>query len=109
MGAQEDRAVIASAETHMHRRAFLQTLAGGAAAAKANFWEPWEPAPPMRPNVVLILADDMGFSDVGCYGSEISTHRSLSLLSLTNCLAVTKTDHLSLSHELPKLGGVSGL
>ena len=26
-----------------------------------------------RPNVLLILADDMGFSDVGCYGSEIRT------------------------------------
>jgi arylsulfatase A-like enzyme len=26
-----------------------------------------------RPNVVLILADDMGYSDLGCYGSEIST------------------------------------
>src|SRR5882757_390663 len=26
-----------------------------------------------RPNVVLILADDMGFSDIGCYGGEIST------------------------------------
>src|SRR5579863_9163021 len=26
-----------------------------------------------RPNIVLILADDMGFSDLGCYGSEIST------------------------------------
>ena len=26
-----------------------------------------------RPNIVLILADDMGFSDLGCYGSEIPT------------------------------------
>ena len=26
-----------------------------------------------RPNVVLILADDMGFSDIGCYGGEIPT------------------------------------
>ena len=26
-----------------------------------------------RPNVLLILADDMGFSDIGCYGSEIQT------------------------------------
>jgi arylsulfatase A-like enzyme len=31
------------------------------------------PAAPARPNVVLILADDMGFSDVGCYGGEIRT------------------------------------
>src|SRR5688572_6084341 len=25
------------------------------------------------PNIVLILADDMGFSDIGCYGGEIAT------------------------------------
>ena len=26
-----------------------------------------------RPNLVLILVDDMGFSDLGCYGGEINT------------------------------------
>ncbi len=26
-----------------------------------------------RPNVIVVLADDMGFSDIGCYGGEIET------------------------------------
>lgn len=26
-----------------------------------------------RPNILLIMADDMGFSDIGCYGGEIMT------------------------------------
>ncbi|HIG27741.1 MAG TPA: arylsulfatase [Verrucomicrobiales bacterium] len=26
-----------------------------------------------RPNIVMIMSDDMGFSDIGCYGGEIAT------------------------------------
>lgn len=28
---------------------------------------------PAAPSIVLILADDLGFSDLGCYGSEVAT------------------------------------
>lgn len=30
-------------------------------------------AEPPRPNIIVILVDDMGFSDIGCYGGEIPT------------------------------------
>ena len=30
-------------------------------------------AGPAKPNILIILADDMGFSDAGCYGGEIAT------------------------------------
>ncbi|MCC9656600.1 arylsulfatase [Rhodopirellula halodulae] len=35
----------------------------------SNTWA----ASPQPPNIVLVLVDDMGFSDLGCYGSEIET------------------------------------
>ena len=34
---------------------------------------PLTAAEPTRPNILLIVADDMGFSDAGCYGGEIAT------------------------------------
>ncbi|MDQ6523406.1 arylsulfatase [Nocardioides sp. LHD-245] len=42
--------------------------------AESTPWWPERPARPAgRPNVIVVLADDLGFSDIGCFGSEIPT------------------------------------
>ena len=36
-------------------------------------WDIPARAAPGSPNIVIIYLDDMGYSDIGCYGSEIET------------------------------------
>ena len=55
------------AVTDTTRRSFLRTAAGGALATSGLA------ATSSRPNILLILADDMGFSDARCYGGDIDT------------------------------------
>jgi arylsulfatase A-like enzyme len=43
------------------------------AAMIAVFGRPLNAASTARPNIIVILIDDMGWSDFGCYGSEIPT------------------------------------
>jgi arylsulfatase A-like enzyme len=48
----------------MDRRTFLSSLAGAGLAAAA---------PKQPPNIVILFADDLGYSDIGCVGGEIHT------------------------------------
>ncbi len=49
------------------------TPAAGAAATAVSRRGPAAIAGMGRPNILLVVADDMGFSDAGCYGGEIAT------------------------------------
>jgi arylsulfatase len=53
---------------NLTRREFL-TAAGLSALAPAL----WAQDRGTRPDIVVVMADDMGFSDLGCYGGEIRT------------------------------------
>jgi len=50
---------------------------GGTIGKTIKDSEPWWPAsakaPPNAPNILVVLFDDVGFSDFGCYGSTIRT------------------------------------
>ena len=53
--------------------AICSTVTAGRDGASAS--------PASHPNIVIIMVDDMGFSDVGCYGGEIETPNIDSLAS----------------------------
>src|SRR5881398_3016741 len=51
----------------------MRVLTLAAVAALGLAAAPAPAAESARPNIVVILSDDMGFTDLGCYGGEIAT------------------------------------
>jgi len=58
----------------MRRREFVHALG----AATASFRQS---APTAKPNIVFILADDLGWSDLGCYGADLHETPNLDRLA----------------------------
>ena len=63
----------------MKRREFLKNSlvvlagAGSVSSLVSCTLQPYSERNTKKPNVLLIMADDMGYSDAGCYGGEVAT------------------------------------
>jgi arylsulfatase len=86
----------------MTRRDFTTLLAGAAAPARRK-----------RPNLVVILADDLGYSDIGAYGGEIATpnldrlaSRGIRFSQFYNCARCCPTRASLLTGLYPHQAGV---
>ncbi|MFP4105227.1 MAG: sulfatase-like hydrolase/transferase, partial [Phycisphaerae bacterium] len=69
-----------------------------------------------RPNIILIMVDDMGFSDIGCFGSEVHTpnidrlsRRGVTFTQAYNCARCCPTRASLLTGLQPHQAGVGAM
>lgn len=69
-----------------------------------------------RPNILLIMVDDMGYSDLGCYGGEIQTPNidglaaeGVRFTQMHNCARCCPTRASLLTGQYPQVAGINGM
>lgn len=69
-----------------------------------------------KPNIVLIMLDDMGYSDLGCYGGEIQTpnidrlaKEGIRFTQMHNCARCCPTRGSLMTGQYPQKAGITGM
>lgn len=99
------------------RRNFLQISLASLATAKGLSSLPaFSQSSQTQPNIIIILADDLGFSDIGCYGAEIETpnldqlaREGLRFTQFYNCAICSPTRAALLTSLYPHKVGLGDL
>ena len=114
-----NRGYSATIGSVMKRRDFLKKLGAGLAGATLpGTARAKPPAAVDRPNVVVILADDLGYGDVSCYGAkDLQTPNIDGLMAkgmrldrfYANCPVCSPTRAALLTGRYPDLVGVPGV
>jgi len=105
----------------MNRREFIKCIAGGAFAAAltnsgCSMTNPGRGSD--RPNIILIMADDLGYGDISCYGSKIISTPNIDTLAEggmkftdyhSNCPVCSPTRAALLTGRYQQRAGIEGV
>lgn len=100
----------------MRRRDFLKAVGVGTAALVLA--RSARPASTRKPNIILIMADDLGYGDIGCYGSETIRTPNIDALAAggmkftdyhSNCPVCSPTRAALLTGRYQQRTGIEGV